>query len=113
MKYPTQKQVSSKVTPMSQQISKRQPPQFNKETFNKVYDDVFLKSYKEDKLFHHSLKKMNCTLPKYFNDLYTTKELSKRIIFLQSPSFNGINYIIQDIKTNFTYEELKTTLKVS
>ena len=83
MKYPTQKQVSSKVTPMSQQISKRQPPQFNKETFNKVYDDVFLKSYKEDKLFHHSLKKMNCTLPKYFNDLYTTKELSKRITLSQ------------------------------
>lgn len=111
MKYPTQKQVSSKVAPMSQQISKRQPPQFNKEKFNQIYDEAFLKSYKEDKLFHHSLKKMNCTLPKYFNDLYITKELSKRIIFLQSPSFNGINYIIQDIKDSFVYEEFKPTLQ--
>ena len=57
---------------------------------------------KEDKLFHHSLKKsLSSSLLDYFNDFSFSN--NAKVIFIQSPSFCGINHIINEIKAKHAH----------
>ena len=67
---------------------------------------------KDDKLFHHSLKKsMSSSLLDYFNDFSFSN--NAKVVFIQSPSFCGINHIINEIKAKHAHIVYRPVLNQS
>ena len=104
-KYRAKQYVSKKSTKNPSLSKPCIPVQLTQESFDKIIDSFFLSTYQEDKLFHHSLKKSNFNLSNYFNVLYNSNSLKKRLIFIQSPCFNGVDYLVEDIKKKYDFIE--------
>lgn len=80
--------------------------------FSANFDHYIATLVKEDKLFHHSLKKsLSSSLLDYFNDFASSA--NAKVVFIQSPSFCGLNHLVSEIKAKHAHITYRPVLNQS